>query len=248
MRRRRESAKQPARARSSPFLFGRSAGLAPRAAARPRGPSRLEAPDIRTEADVKHHRESSSSASCPSRRRFLTALAAIGIGTTACSQNLPATASNPGDQIPDSGNHGRINVHQSLWTAHVDQGAGRGGRAQRRTVEGLEPVPDLSTPWIGTSRRLFESPEKPPEKLSLLRKYYYDTAASANFFQMQTLKTLIGISQVVLGDDHPYGEPLTYVKALKELANDGTLTVPEVNAVLRENMLRYMPQLKRYRA
>ena len=98
--------------------------------------------------------------------------------------------------------------------------------------------PDLSTPWIGTSRRLFESPEKPPEKLSLLRKYYYDTAASANFFQMQTLKTLIGISQVVLGDDHPYGEPLTYVKALKELANDGTLTVPEVNAVLRENMLR----------
>ena len=84
--------------------------------------------------------------------------------------------------------------------------------------------------------------------MSLLRKYYYDTAASANFFQMQTLKTLIGISQVVLGDDHPYGEPLTYVKALKELANDGTLTVPEVNAVLRENMLRYMPQLKRYQA
>ena len=81
-------------------------------------------------------------------------------------------------------------------------------------------------------------------RLSLLRKYYYDTAASANFFQMQALKTLIGTSQVVLGDDHPYGNPITYVKALKELATDGTLTVPEVDAILRDNMLRFMPQLK----
>ena len=101
---------------------------------------------------------------------------------------------------------------------------------------------------IGTSRQRFESPENPPERLSFLRKYYYDTAASANFFQMQALKTLVGISQVVLGDDHPYGQPLTYVKALKELANDGTLTVQEVDAILRDNMLRFMPQLKQYQA
>ncbi len=99
---------------------------------------------------------------------------------------------------------------------------------------------------IGTSRARFASPETPPQRLSFLRKYYYDTAASANFFQMQALKTLIGTSQVVLGDDHPYGEPLTYVKALKELANDGTLTVDEVEAILRGNMLRFMPQLKAY--
>ena len=99
---------------------------------------------------------------------------------------------------------------------------------------------------IGTSRKRFEAPEKPPAKLSFLRKYYYDTAASANFVQMNTLKTLVSMSQVVLGDDNPYGEPLTYLKALKELANDGTLSVQEVNAVLRDNMLRYMPQLKAY--
>jgi predicted TIM-barrel fold metal-dependent hydrolase len=99
---------------------------------------------------------------------------------------------------------------------------------------------------IGTSRERFASPEKPPSRLSLLRKYYYDTAASANFFQMQALKTLIGTSQVVLGDDHPYGDPITYVKALKELATDGTLTVQEVDAILRDNMLRFMPQLKTY--
>jgi predicted TIM-barrel fold metal-dependent hydrolase len=98
----------------------------------------------------------------------------------------------------------------------------------------------------GTSRKAFEHPEKPPQRLSLLRKYYYDTAASDNWFQMRTLKELVGVSQVVLGDDHPYGEPLTYVKALKELANDGTFTVQDVNAILRDNMLRFMPQLKQY--
>jgi len=62
--------------------------------------------------------------------------------------------------------------------------------------------------------------------------------------QIETLKTLVGTSQIVLGDDNPYGEPLTYVKALKEIADGGTLTVKEVNAILRDNMLRFMPQLK----
>ena len=98
----------------------------------------------------------------------------------------------------------------------------------------------------GTSRKAFESPEKAPEKITFLRKYYYDTAASGNFIMMQNLKTIVGTSQVVLGDDHPYGEPLTYLKQLKELANDGTLTVQEVNDILRENMLRFMPALKQY--
>lgn len=55
---------------------------------------------------------------------------------------------------------------------------------------------------------------------------------------MQTLKQLIGMSQVVLGDDYPYGEPLTYVRALKELANDGTLTVPEINAYSSRHLRR----------
>ena len=100
----------------------------------------------------------------------------------------------------------------------------------------------------GTSRTAYASPEKAPEKISFLKKYYYDTAASGNWVMMQNLKQIIGTSQIVLGDDHPYGEPLTYVKQLKELATDGTLTVDEVNAILRDNMLRFMPQLKSYQA
>jgi predicted TIM-barrel fold metal-dependent hydrolase len=101
---------------------------------------------------------------------------------------------------------------------------------------------------IGTSRADFANPKEPPRKLGFLRKYYYDTAASDNWFQVQSIKQLVGLSQLVLGDDHPYGEPLTYVKALKELVNDGSLTVQEANAVLRDNMLRFMPQLKAYQA
>lgn len=100
----------------------------------------------------------------------------------------------------------------------------------------------------GTSRQAFANPAKPPRRLSHLRKYYYDIAASANWFMMQTLKQVVGLSQVVLGDDNPYGEPLTYVQQLKELVNDGSLTVEEVNAILRDNMLRFMPQLKQYQA
>lgn len=100
----------------------------------------------------------------------------------------------------------------------------------------------------GTSRKEFSNPSKPPERLSLLRKYYYDIAASDNWFMIQTLKQVVGLSQVVLGDDNPYGESLDYVKSLKELVNDGSLTVDEVNAILRDNMLRFMPQLKAYQA
>jgi predicted TIM-barrel fold metal-dependent hydrolase len=101
---------------------------------------------------------------------------------------------------------------------------------------------------FGTSRADFANPKEPQPKLSKLRRYYYDTAASDNWFMIQTIKQIVGLSQLVLGDDHPYGEPLTYVKAIKELVNDGSLSVQEANAVLRDNMLRFMPQLKAYQA
>jgi predicted TIM-barrel fold metal-dependent hydrolase len=100
----------------------------------------------------------------------------------------------------------------------------------------------------GTSRAEFAKPSKPPERLSHLRKYYYDIAASDNWFMIQTLKQLVGLSQVVLGDDNPYGEPLDYVRSIKALVNDGSLTVDDANAILRDNMLRFMPQLKAYQA
>lgn len=97
---------------------------------------------------------------------------------------------------------------------------------------------------IGTSSKVFDAPAQPPQKLTYLRKYYYDTAATTNFIQMQTLKRLVGASHIVLGCDHPYGEPLDYVKDLQALKNDGVFTEEELRLIDRENMLRMMPKAK----
>jgi predicted TIM-barrel fold metal-dependent hydrolase len=95
---------------------------------------------------------------------------------------------------------------------------------------------------IGTSRRDFENRKEQPRLLAHLRRYYYDTAATTNFVQMQTLKTLVGASQVLFGCDHPYGDPLDYVRDLYELQMDGTLTEAEVRGINRENALRIVPK------
>ncbi len=96
---------------------------------------------------------------------------------------------------------------------------------------------------IGTSPQAFAELETYPRRLAFLRKYFYDTTASNNFVYMERLKTLAGISQIVLGTDNPYGQPLTYVESLRELAEAGVLTVEEVEMIGRGNMLRLMPQL-----
>lgn len=85
---------------------------------------------------------------------------------------------------------------------------------------------------------------RPGGRLSYLRKFYYDTAATANFFQMQNLKTLVGTTQIVLGADHPYGDPIDYVLDLRELQASGVLTAQDVLNIDRENMLRLIPRLR----
>lgn len=79
-----------------------------------------------------------------------------------------------------------------------------------------------------------------PPLLAHLRKFYYDTAATSNFLQMQNLKTLVGTSQVVLGSDHPYGEPLDYVLDLREMQVSGVLTAQERQSIERENVVRLL--------
>ena len=96
---------------------------------------------------------------------------------------------------------------------------------------------------IGTRKQAFDAPAQPPSKLSHLRRFYYDTAATTNFIQMQTLKTLVGASHIVFGCDHPYGDPLNYVIDLRELASDGVFTEADLRAIDRENMLGVLPKL-----
>jgi predicted TIM-barrel fold metal-dependent hydrolase len=97
---------------------------------------------------------------------------------------------------------------------------------------------------IGTDPKTFANRTQAPRLLSFLRKFYYDTAASSNFLQMENLKTLVGTSQIVLGSDHPYGDPLTYVLDLRELQASGVFTPQERQAIERENATRLLASVK----
>ena len=55
-----------------------------------------------------------------------------------------------------------------------------------------------------------EALAKPPEANSRLyhvRRFFYDTAGSANPVQMQSLKLLVPASQIVYGTDFPFANP-----------------------------------------
>jgi predicted TIM-barrel fold metal-dependent hydrolase len=79
---------------------------------------------------------------------------------------------------------------------------------------------------------------KPNSKLYHIRRFYYDTAGSANPIAMQGLKTLAGASQIVFGTDVPYGTSAAIGQAL-ELCG---LSREELRAINRENALRILPK------
>jgi predicted TIM-barrel fold metal-dependent hydrolase len=71
-------------------------------------------------------------------------------------------------------------------------------------------------------------------RLHHLRRFYYDTAASTNPIQMQGLKSLVGVSQIVFGSDFPFA-PIT--NTVEGLRNAG-LSVEELRAIEHDNPLR----------
>jgi predicted TIM-barrel fold metal-dependent hydrolase len=78
----------------------------------------------------------------------------------------------------------------------------------------------------------------PNTRLHHLRRFFYDTAGATNLVNMQGLKTLVGISQVVFGTDAPFfdGAP-----QLRGLAAAG-LTPEELARVERGNALALVPR------
>jgi predicted TIM-barrel fold metal-dependent hydrolase len=53
-----------------------------------------------------------------------------------------------------------------------------------------------------------------------------------------------GLSQVVLGTDHPYGDPLNYVLDLRELQTAGVLTAEDRQNIERNNAARLVASVK----
>lgn len=84
-------------------------------------------------------------------------------------------------------------------------------------------------------------PAAPNSRLYYLRRFYYDTAQSPNIVQMQGLKTIVGINQIVFGSDYPFGAgPGKHLVGLQKAG----FTAEELHAIHRENALKVFPRFK----
>ncbi len=84
-------------------------------------------------------------------------------------------------------------------------------------------------------------PAEPNSRLYHLRRFYYDTAQSPNIVQMEGLKTIVGVKQIVFGSDYPMGAgPGKHLAGLQKAG----FTPEELRAVHRENALRIFPRFK----
>lgn len=75
-------------------------------------------------------------------------------------------------------------------------------------------------------------------RLHHLRRFYYDTAASANPLNMQALKTLVGVSQIVFGTDAPFVDGAPQVRGLTTAG----FSAEELARVERGNALAFLPR------
>jgi len=90
-----------------------------------------------------------------------------------------------------------------------------------------------------------ENIAKPParnSRLFHLRRFYYDTAGSANPVEMQALKMLVGVSQIVFGSDFPFGNP-PIISIARGLQTCG-FSADELRSIDRENALRILPRFR----
>jgi predicted TIM-barrel fold metal-dependent hydrolase len=86
-----------------------------------------------------------------------------------------------------------------------------------------------------------ESLARPAElnsRLFHVRRFFYDTAGSANPVQMQSLKLLVPASQIVFGSDFPFANPGATVTGLQASG----LSPEELRGIYRDNALKLLPR------
>ena len=86
-------------------------------------------------------------------------------------------------------------------------------------------------------------PVEADSRLHHVRRFYYDTAGSANPIQLQALKLLVPASQMVLGTDFPFA---TLAGTIAGVQTSG-LSGEEQRGVYRDNVLRILPEHTRAR-
>ena len=82
------------------------------------------------------------------------------------------------------------------------------------------------------------NPAESDSRLHHVKRFYYDTAGSANFVQMQSLKLLVPDSQILFGTDFPFGNPADTVAGLQASG----FKAEELQAIYRDNAARILPQ------
>lgn len=91
-----------------------------------------------------------------------------------------------------------------------------------------------------TADNLAKPTAAPDSRLHHLRRFYYDTAGSANPVNMQALKTLVGSSQIVFGTDAPFFDGAPQVQGLQRAG----FSADELRGVERDNALNLVPRFK----
>ncbi len=86
-------------------------------------------------------------------------------------------------------------------------------------------------------------PAEANSRLYHIRRFYYDTAGSANPILMQALAKLAGSSQIVLGSDFPFGGAAPIVSIVQGLQTCG-FNAEELRGIDRENAVRILPKYK----
>ena len=100
----------------------------------------------------------------------------------------------------------------------------------------------IAARFLGTAVNA-ENLTKTPEMNSRMyhvRRFYYDTAGSANPVQMQSLKMLVGAQQIVYGTDFPFVSAPATTSGL--LASG--FSAEELRGIHRENALKFLPRLR----
>jgi predicted TIM-barrel fold metal-dependent hydrolase len=80
----------------------------------------------------------------------------------------------------------------------------------------------------------------PDGTLAELKRFYYDTAQTANKGSMAALSAIIPVSQIVFGTDYPYRTSIDHVKGLRD---SGVFTDAQLMEIERGNALKLLPRL-----
>jgi predicted TIM-barrel fold metal-dependent hydrolase len=87
------------------------------------------------------------------------------------------------------------------------------------------------------TRANLAKPADPKTRLGQLRRFYYDTAGSANPIQMSALRQLTGMSQILFGTDFPFGKSANTAAGLEE---SGVFSAEELRLIDRGNAVTFL--------